>query len=171
MSLGWEALMLPKSCSLFPPVPATSLGEPNSLYGWISCDTGKKLKALLKVIFFFNWSFPFLFCQSIAEECWVPQILLHPFSHSRFRDRLWLPSPLLSPFPLLSPTRWPPSHISLLTVPRLTGSFTWHTPVSLPVWIESGLRIQTCTGERTPFSHLYCTISDAWREDAKSTAR
>lgn len=60
MSLGWEALMLPKSCSLFPPVPATSRGEPNSLYGWISCDTGKKLKALIKVIFKLVFSFSFL---------------------------------------------------------------------------------------------------------------
>ncbi len=135
----------------------------------------KKRKALSKVkswildVFKCNWfsSLCRFVCQSTVEECWMPKIQLRPLSHSRIRDScpLWLPPPLLWP------TRWPPSHISPHTVPRPTASSTWHTPVNLPVWIASDLQKQTCTEERTPFSHLYCTISDAWRGDAKSTAR
>lgn len=37
LSLGWEALTPLKSCSLFPPVPATYLGESTLLFGVISC--------------------------------------------------------------------------------------------------------------------------------------
>lgn len=142
--------------------------SPSNLSRWVQVIGQVKTKYSHNEL----WHYMFLIVtpfvsRSTVEEYWRPQIQPRPLLHSHFRGSR---PPWLLPC-LLSPMQWPPSHSNPPTAPRRTVSSTWRTLVSLHVWIVSDLKNQTCTEERTPSWHLYCTISDAWRDDAKSTAR
>lgn len=112
LSLGWEALMPPKSCSLFRPVPVTSLGESTSLFDLIICDTDKKqtveidLRHLIYLIVASLFFFVFFLSIHSGRMLNAPNTAVPTFTQSYQRQQ-----PSLTPAP-------PPITHAMATIPH-----------------------------------------------------